>query len=116
MSNEIEKHNMRLRALELRIEAIEKRLQNIERLESSDFRKPKAANAWDESKMIPRARVAQIFGVCNRTVKRWEADKLLTPHKISPRLVVYKEEEVNALKSKNQKNNPQMNPDNLHQV
>lgn len=44
-------------------------------------------------RLISRARVADLLGVCPRTVKRMEG-KLLTAHILYPRLTSYPESEV----------------------
>jgi hypothetical protein len=45
-------------------------------------------------RLIPRARVADLLGICARTCKRYEARRLLTPHVINSRLTSYPETEV----------------------
>jgi hypothetical protein len=45
-------------------------------------------------RLIPRPRVADLLGVCTRTIKRYESKKLLTPHILNCRLTAYPENEV----------------------
>lgn len=45
-------------------------------------------------RLIPRAHVADLLGVCPRTVKRKEAQGLLTPFIQNSRLTSYPESEV----------------------
>jgi len=49
--------------------------------------------------LIPRPTVARSFGVCTRTIKRWETLKGLTPHKLTSRLVGYPASEIERIKS-----------------
>ncbi len=45
-------------------------------------------------RLIPRARVADLLGVCPRTIKRREAEGRLTPFKQNSRLTCYPERQV----------------------
>jgi hypothetical protein len=49
--------------------------------------------------LIPRQAVARMFGVCTRTVKRWEPLHNLTPHRITSRLTAYPADEIERIKS-----------------
>lgn len=47
--------------------------------------------------LIPRSKVAFYLGVCNRTIRRWEQNKKLTPHVLNSRITAYPQSEVEAL-------------------
>jgi hypothetical protein len=47
--------------------------------------------------VIPRAKVAALMGVCNRTIKRLEKLGRLVPTHINSRLVVYPRSQVEKL-------------------
>lgn len=49
--------------------------------------------------LIPRPTVARSFGVCARTIKRWEPLKGLTPFKITSRLVGYPVSQIERIKA-----------------
>jgi len=48
--------------------------------------------------LISRPTVARSFGVCCRTVQRWEITKGLTPYKLGPTLVSYPASQVERIR------------------
>lgn len=59
----------------------------------------KSPHKTEHEDLIPRPKVARSFGVCCRTIKRWEIVKGLTPFKITSRLVGYPASQIERIKS-----------------
>jgi len=51
--------------------------------------------------LLSRKQVANLFGVCKETIRRWEKDGLLKPVVINPRVLRYYVSDVNTLMVRN---------------